>query len=88
MRMQQSHHCGIETEVAAGCSQLFADKQQSHHCGIETALVRGFLNSLQSSNRTIVGLKLPCIPLWFDCIKKQQSHHCGIEIFISRHLLF
>jgi len=33
--MQQSHHCGIETELLRELEGLeFA--QQSHHCGIET----------------------------------------------------
>ena len=55
--MQQSHHCGIETQPTTP-SKFIPTKQQSHHCGIETA--RGQMSQvlLVSSNRTIVGLKL------------------------------
>ena len=34
-KMQQSHHCGIETSIAERLRSKF-EGQQSHHCGIET----------------------------------------------------
>ena len=53
--------------------------QQSHHCGIETFadVLRNLIR--ESSNRTIVGLKLFSYnPKSLPEIE-QQSHHCGIE---------
>ena len=77
---QQSHHCGIETQLREGKRFCISERQQSHHCGIETYNgTEGVAVVWSSSNRTIVGLK-PCRNLHTTILHpQQQSHHCGIE---------
>jgi len=55
-KVQQSHHCGIETWLVYDLKQAVA-WQQSHHCGIETSILPLSAAMLPCSNRTIVGLK-------------------------------
>jgi len=51
--VQQSHHCGIETEATLLTSFLHLS-QQSHHCGIET--------THHASRKG--GVKAAIAPLW------------------------
>ena len=75
---QQSHHCGIETELL-GRNLGSEHEQQSHHCGIETLVDFSYWSIKPRSNRTIVGLKQHLAVAGVALSFLQQSHHCGIE---------
>jgi len=76
--LQQSHHCGIETNQDRA-ADLANHGQQSHHCGIETYTLGYEPSYVKCSNRTIVGLKPSIAGATALIIVSQQSHHCGIE---------